>query len=420
MARVYDATHTGLGTRVALKLLHRAFSAEAELVARFSQEAKAAGRLDSPHIARVLDVDVVAETGQPFLTMELLVGMDLGALCEARGSMPVVVAADLVVQAARGVGVAHAAGIVHRDLKPENLFVCDLGPAAAGRGLVKILDFGIAKDRRAEASRFTQDGDVFGTVFYMAPEQIRRAADADARTDVWALGAILYELLAGKPPFTGDPHAVVAQIIAEPPPPLHAVRPDVPPPVEAVVMRALERDLSRRFQTVEELIRALEPWAPGESIQALVARLPHDSIPRASLVSESGTTGPPRSLDATTRGWESLPPGVKPSSRARTMVIAAAAVTAVGAALIAISVGGSRGTPAAPAAPDAPPTTSETAPITPTVSVPAPGESAGPASATPEASASGVTPRRTSAPPPQRHPSKRSPRSGSGSLPERL
>jgi len=368
MARVYEAVHTGLGTPVALKLLHGSFAKDAEIVDRFAREARAAARLDSPHIARVLDVDTTSD-GRPFLTMELLVGADLSVALEDLGVLPVDTAVDVIVQAARGIHVAHAAGIVHRDLKPENLFICTLGPQALGRGLVKILDFGIAKDKRAEASRMTTPGTIFGTVFYMAPEQIRSAQAADARTDVWALGAILYELLAGRPPFEGDAHSVVAQIVADPIPPLRPQRAEISAELEAVVMRALERDVTKRFPTADALARALAPWAPRESVRELVARLPPESIPKVPSI-DSLVPRPEPASEPTNRGWATLPHGTAPS-RSRAFVIAGAVAVALVVVLgIALTRSETpRSSPPASASAITPPpeaTTSETAAATTT------------------------------------------------------
>jgi len=268
MGVVVAARHLVLGQRVAVKLLLPAAASLPEASARFLREARAAVAIQSEHVARVLDVGTL-ETGAPYMVMEHLAGEDLGRLVKTRGPLPIDVAVDFVLQAGEAIAEAHALGIVHRDLKPGNLF---LTSRPDGSPLVKVLDFGLstaAASARAagpsEAS-LTATGFVMGSVFYMSPEQFRGLKYADARADIWALGVILYQLIAGRRPFEGESFgAVCASVIADAPAPLRAHRPDVPPDLEAVVLGCLQKEPDRRVQTVAELARRLAPFASSRA-----------------------------------------------------------------------------------------------------------------------------------------------------------
>ncbi|MCW5833359.1 MAG: serine/threonine protein kinase, partial [Labilithrix sp.] len=279
MCLVYEAEHVHLRQSVALKILKPELARDATAVARFAQEAQAAAQLRSPNVARVHDVDRLPD-GQPYITMELLVGHDLGTELQRRYALPVELAVDYVRQAASGISEAHALGIVHRDLKPENLFLTELGETTERR-LLKILDFGIAKNVHDDSRKLTAPDAVFGTVDYMSPEQIRSASSVDHRTDIWSLGVILFELLTGRTPYSGDARSVIAQIVSDPVVPPSRLVPTLPPGLVAVVMKALAKDPAARFQSAEELRRALAPFADGiEPITAVLARLPPASVPR--------------------------------------------------------------------------------------------------------------------------------------------
>ncbi|MBX3224236.1 MAG: serine/threonine protein kinase [Labilithrix sp.] len=279
MCLVYEAEHVHLRQAVALKVLKPELARDPTAVARFAQEAQAAAKLRSPNVARVHDVDRLPD-GQPYITMELLVGHDLGTELQRRYALPVDLAVDYVRQAANGISEAHALGIVHRDLKPENLFLTELGEMTERR-LLKILDFGIAKNVHEGARKLTAPDAVFGTVDYMSPEQIRSASSVDHRTDIWALGVILFELLTGRTPYSGDARSVIAQIVSDPVVPPSRLVPTLPPGLVAVIMKALAKDPAARFQSAEELRRALAPFADGvEPIANVLARLPPATVPR--------------------------------------------------------------------------------------------------------------------------------------------
>jgi serine/threonine-protein kinase len=264
MGVVAAATHVDLAQRVAVKFLLREACGDGVAVARFLREARAAVRIQSEHVARVTDVGTLPD-GAPYMVMEYLVGSDLAQLVQANGAVPLEEAVEYVLQACEAVAEAHALGIVHRDLKPSNLF---LARRADGTPLVKVLDFGISKARvleldGREAASMTATSAMMGSPLYMSPEQMRSAKNVDARTDVWSLGVILYELLTGKPVYEAETlPGLCAMIASDPVPPLRARRSEIPPGLEEVVLRCLEKDVARRWQSVAELAAALAPWAP--------------------------------------------------------------------------------------------------------------------------------------------------------------
>ncbi|MEM6786878.1 MAG: serine/threonine-protein kinase [Myxococcota bacterium] len=272
MGEVYEATHQALGKRVAVKLLRADAASHPEFRQRFEREARAAASLRGPHAAQVSDVDVLTD-GRPFLVMEYLEGRDLNDEMEARGPLPAPEAVDYILQTCSAMAEAHGRGIVHRDLKPHNLYLTDSG----GETVVKVLDFGISKVDEGDAS-VTATSVAMGTPLYMAPEQMRSAKHVDARADIWSLGVILYELLAGKPPFDGDnPTAVIAAVTADDPTDLAQVRPDLPVALTRVVMAALRKDKERRPGSVLELGALLAPFSPAGTWEP--------KAPRESLVS---------------------------------------------------------------------------------------------------------------------------------------
>jgi serine/threonine protein kinase len=253
MGCVVSAMHLQLGQRVAIKFLLPEALRIPEAVERFLREARAAVRLKSEHVGRVIDVGQF-DDGAPYMVMEFLEGMDLSQYLHRQGPLAPSHAVDLILQGLEAIAEAHSMGIVHRDLKPANLF---LTRRADGGPLVKVLDFGISKaSQGAENFSLTRTTAIMGSPGYMSPEQLRSAKDCDARTDIWAVGVILFELTTGRQPFGGDTITELAVKVAiDPTPPMHL--PNNPPGFEPVVQRCLAKDVGHRFQNVAELAAAL-------------------------------------------------------------------------------------------------------------------------------------------------------------------
>ncbi len=303
MGVVVSALHIQLDERVALKFLLPEALANAEAVARFAREARAAVKIKSMHVARVSDVGTL-ETGAPYMVMEFLQGQDLSAVIRDRGALPYADAVDLVLQACEALSEAHALGIVHRDLKPANLFLIS---AADGSPCIKVLDFGISKIISADSSGhdygMTKTHAIIGSPLYMSPEQMQSSRDVDGRSDIWAIGTILFELLAARPPFLAETMPqLCAAILQGPAPSPRQFRPDLPPGLEAAILRCLEKDRTRRFANVGELAAALAPfgtpnaWRSAEKVSKVLS---------AAGISSSGLSlAPPVQPDvATQSAW---------------------------------------------------------------------------------------------------------------------
>jgi serine/threonine-protein kinase len=262
MGAVFAAQHELLGQRVAVKLLLSDVANTPEGLQRFLNEARAAARLDSEYVARVMDVGTL-ETGLPYMVLEYLEGGDLSQALEQRGALPVHEVVDHMLQACEALAQAHAAGIVHRDLKPSNLY---LARRQDGSSRVKVLDFGISKvsDHSMTPKALTSTSAMLGTPYYMSPEQFVTPKGVDARTDIWQLGVIMFELLGGAPPFGGETLGQLMYAIMNGPlPTLRDRRPDLPPGLEPALLRCLERDVSRRYANVAELAEAIAPFGTG-------------------------------------------------------------------------------------------------------------------------------------------------------------
>ncbi|MGE0328559.1 MAG: serine/threonine protein kinase, partial [Polyangiaceae bacterium] len=286
MGVVVAATHQVLDQKVAIKFLLPEFAQHPEAGARFQREAKAAVRIQSQHVCRVLDVGVNA-AGAPFMVMEYLEGRDLADELENCGRMDVERAVEYVLQACEALAEAHAAGIVHRDLKPANLFLAE---RADGSRIIKVLDFGISKVTDQDV-RLTKTSSVMGSPQYMAPEQMQSSKQVDQRTDIWALGAILYELLTNEVPFQGETvPEICINIVNTEPAPLLELRPELPPGLVAIVECCLKKDANERFENVAELGAELSQFGPP---------LSHLSAERASRVLNTVHLGTPRSVQQT-------------------------------------------------------------------------------------------------------------------------
>jgi eukaryotic-like serine/threonine-protein kinase len=257
MGAVFEAQHQVIGRRFAVKFLRPELANEHDMLARFRREAQSAGSLESEHVVAVVDFGST-ESGLPYIVMELLEGNDLRTELARPGRLLVARAVHLMIQACRGLSVAHAHGIVHRDLKPENLFITK---RSSGE-LLKILDFGVAKLQKSPSSELaTKPGAIMGTLNYMPPEQIRGADAIDQRADLYSLGAILYECLSGELPHKGArAHEVLYSILHRPIAALDSLCPGLPQGLSDVVHRALAHDVGDRFPSAEALATALAAY----------------------------------------------------------------------------------------------------------------------------------------------------------------
>lgn len=295
MGRVLAATNETTGKRVALKQL---LEPSADAAARFAREARAAGRIHHPNVVDIYDV--VEHEGATYLVMELLHGEPLSAVLARERRLSVAETVAIGIELARGVEAAHRDGVIHRDLKPANLFVCERSPVR-----VKILDFGISKlVEPGESAAATHSGVVLGTPHYMAPEQVRGTKDVDHRVDLYAMGAVLYAMLTGRPPHEHRhiPGLLVA-IATVAPSPVELVRPDVPPALAEIVGRALAKEPSGRFETAGAMADALRAIAGGAAAApaAPVAMHEVETLPtaRAKLSAAKGPeTGTPSASSA--------------------------------------------------------------------------------------------------------------------------
>uniref|UniRef100_UPI003D0C1DC7 serine/threonine-protein kinase n=1 Tax=Haliangium sp. TaxID=2663208 RepID=UPI003D0C1DC7 len=292
MGHVVLAQHLELEQPVAIKVLLPELVRKQDIVDRFLREARAAVRLRGEHITRVYDVGRL-DDGTPFLVMEYLEGRDLSALTRERGRLPGDEAVDYLLQACEALAEAHAQGMVHRDIKPSNLFIVR-GPA--GQPLLKVLDFGIAKAPTDLDHGATSTQAVLGTPAYMSPEQMRSSKYVDARTDIWSLGVVLYELVSGVRPFQADSFASLCLKVAmEPTPPIDPAL--IPTGLAAVIERCLEKDYGRRYQNVAELAAALAAFSrsPGDAARC-VERATHTlglaAVPIEPAPAGVGATAP--------------------------------------------------------------------------------------------------------------------------------
>ena len=284
MGTVYRGTHILMDKTVAIKVLNPSLAADPKIVARFSREARAASRISHPHALNVTDFGE-SQNGVVFLIMEYLHGQTLKEVIQGTGPMPLQRAVEIVRQVCGALDAAHAEGVVHRDLKSDNIMLVDVG----GGDWAKVLDFGIAKIKEPVGGTtdpaLTSPNLIIGTPQYMSPEQCSQAAELDARSDIYSLGVILYELLTGHVPFTGEsPTAIMMKHLQEPAPSLLDARKDVPASVGRVVSQAMAKRPEDRYQSAGELSEAL----------SLAAQ---DEVPAAAAIADTGETTQDRSTN---------------------------------------------------------------------------------------------------------------------------
>ena len=276
MGVVVAATHVQLNQHVAIKFLLPDALANSDVVARFQREARAAVKIQSEHVARVIDVGTL-ESGAPYMVMEYLEGADLSQKIASSGAVTVHEAVRYLLEACEALAEAHHAGIVHRDLKPANLF---LARRADKTSIVKVLDFGISKSSVGGGGGITSTQAVMGSPYYMSPEQLMSAKHVDARSDIWSLGIVLHEALVGVPPYSGESIAeIVAQILQAPAPSVRAKRPDVPPEIDRIIATCLAKDPNARYRDVGALARDLAGLIPdGTRSMDRIARVLGTSV----------------------------------------------------------------------------------------------------------------------------------------------
>jgi serine/threonine-protein kinase len=366
MGVVFAARHELLGQRVAIKTLRPEITEDEEAVARFLNEARSVSRIRNEHVARVLDVATL-EDGAPYMVLELLEGFDLGQLLEQSAPLPIAEVVDYLLQALEGVAQAHALGIVHRDLKPANLF---LARGQDGTSQIKVLDFGIAKATDPSGiGRVTKTNVVLGSPAYMPPEQLRDSKAADARSDIWSIGVIAYELLTCALPYVADSAVGQFALIQEKSPaPIRSLRSDVPDELDGAVLKCLRRNPDQRFASVAEVAHALAPYGTRvaslayERLVRIVGTNANAPSPTAHVGDSMSASRLAQAHAATVASWAATPP----RRRLGAFEIATGVVTALAFAIsAALIVRGVERSPSSQTATPQPPTPDDSASIAP-------------------------------------------------------
>jgi tRNA A-37 threonylcarbamoyl transferase component Bud32 len=333
MGAVYEATHTLIGKRVAVKVLLDKYARREQVVARLEQEARLASSIGHEHIIDITDFGITHD-GRTFVVMEFLEGESLAECLAREGPLPETRILQIAFQIGSALGAAHAKGIVHRDVKPENVFLL----RRKDQDFIKVVDFGISKSMRAsqpgeeESPRLTQTGMVLGTPLYMSPEQARGDEELDHRIDIYALGVIMYELATGQVPFLGTNYlSIISQVLNDEAPRPRQVRPDLSAEFEAIVLRLLDKDRDRRYQTTEEVVHDLTVLLddPTRSTQRARILPPRRRTKRSALKVLGWVAGVSVVIAAVAVTVAMLRPGATPGSAPAAVVASDAGVAVI-------------------------------------------------------------------------------------------
>lgn len=364
MGAVFEGVHEAIERRVAVKVLHARYSHDPDTVKRFINEARAVNRIDHPGVVLVSDTGQLPDGGA-YIVMELLQGETLSKRIRRGAPLPGGEVIDLTAQIAAALAAAHERGIVHRDLKPDNIMVVPDRQMPTGER-TKILDFGIAKLAREQdhASLRTQTNTMLGTPYYMSPEQAQGSGKVDAKTDVYAVGVIVYEMLTGKPPFTGDGLGeLIVKHMSEPPPLLAEQAPSSPPELQQLVARLLEKDRTKR-PTMVEIVEQLE--ALGEKYPRARTRM-SQSLP---VVASPNLHEEPHRTSTLSRAARQRPFHTRSGFRVAALGMMASFALAIGLSLSYVRLDSAKMAP--PAGSASPITVMTKEPIAATPSMPAP------------------------------------------------